>query len=237
MADGMLAYHIDLKRAMWARTYLDTMVDRLRGWGFNTLIYEVEDKFRFSRHPAIQSPQAPTNAETADFAASCRAKGVEVMPLVQTLGHSEFVLGKPDYAHLREMPDAIDQYDPLSEEARGLIIDLCDEVIDVFQPREFFHVGGDETWSLGRSRKCAPVVEKIGVGGLYLKHMLPIIEHVHGRGLRPIIWADIVLSHPEVIRDIPTYVVLMDWDYWTCEERPDSIMVWEEPTTAAGTAA
>jgi len=226
MTDRMLAYHIDLKRAMWKREYLDTTVDRLKAWGFNTLIYEVEDKLRYPGHPAIRSPQAPENAESADFAALCRAKGVEVIPLVQTLGHSEFVLGRPEYAHLREMPDATDQYDPLSEDARALIIDLCDEVIDVFAPREFFHVGGDETWSLGKSEKCASVVEEIGVGGLYLEHMLPLFEHLHGRGLRPIIWADIVLTHPGIIKDIPPYVVLMDWDYWTREERPGTIMVW-----------
>ncbi len=81
MTAGMLAYHIDLKRAMWKREYLNTTVDRLKAWGFNTLIYEIEDKFQFPRRPAIQSPQAPTNAETAAFPASCPAQGLAGIPL------------------------------------------------------------------------------------------------------------------------------------------------------------
>lgn len=226
MREKMLAYHFDLKRAMWRRQYMDAMVDRLKAWGFNTIVCEVEDKLRFSRHPAIVHPDAPPHRETRDFVASCRVKGVEVVPLVQSLGHAEYVVGKPQYAHLRETPEAEDQYDPLSEEARSLILELFDEVIDVMQPAEFFHMGGDETWSLGKSEKCAPLVRRIGIGGLYLRHMLPLFEHVRSRGLRPMIWADIVLSHPEVIPEVPDYVVMVDWDYFTREERPRQVLIW-----------
>jgi hypothetical protein len=219
VSTGFLGYHIDLKRPMWTRSHLDSAVDLIRGWGFNFVLYEIEDKFRFSRHPAIVHPEAPSHEETADFARSCRAKGVEVIPMMQSLGHAECVVGKPEYAHLREAPEVEDQYDPLSGEARALILGLYDEIIEVMRPREFFHVGGDETFSLGMGLRSRPVVEKIGIGGLYLRHMLPILEHVHRRGLRPIVWADIVLSHPEILPEIPKYVVMMDWDYGIRAER------------------
>ena len=39
------------------------------------------------------------------------------------------------------------------------------------------------------------MVEKIGIGGLYLQHMMPIFEHLRKRGLRPIIWADIAVYY------------------------------------------
>ena len=224
MAERMLAYHFDLKRAMWTRDYMDATVDRVKGWGFNAIVYEIEDKFRFLKHPAISHPEAPSREETADFVAACRDQGVQVIPLMQSLGHAECVVGKPEYAHLRESSDVDSQYDPLSEEARALIIELYDEIIDVFQPEQYFHVGGDEAWSLGKSRKCAPVVEEIGVGGLYLGHMLPLFEHLKGRGLRPIIWDDILLTYPEIICRVPKDVVIMDWDYWMHEERPREII-------------
>ena len=219
MTTKFLAYHFDLKRPMWKREYMDSWADRLRGWGFNTVVYEIEDKFCFTRHPTIVHPEAPSHEATADFVRSCRAKGLEVVPLMQSLGHAESVVGKPAYAHLREAPEVDDQYDPLSDEARRLILDLYDEIIDVMQPREFFHMGGDETWSLGVGPKSRPLVKEIGIGGLYLRHMRPIFEHLRKRGLRPIIWADIVLSHPEIIQDIPKYVVLMDWDYGIRSDR------------------
>ena len=224
--EKFLALHFDMKRPMWTRAYMDAMVDRIRQWGFNTIVYEVEDKFRFAKHPAVAHPEAFSPADTADFAQACRGKGVEVVPLVQSLGHAECVVGKPEYAHLRESPEIDDQYDPLSDEAREVILEMFDELIDACQPQEFFHIGGDETRKLGQSPKCAEIVKEIGLVGLYLRHMMPLFEHVIGRGLRPIIWADVVLGHPSLLKEIPRDVVLMDWDYFTANERPEFIRIW-----------
>ena len=226
MADKILAFHFDMKRPMWTREYMDAMVDRLAGWGFTHILYEIEDKFRWTNHPAISHPDAPTNDETADFVASCRSKGVDVIPLMQALGHAECVVGKPEYAHLRERRDVDNLYDATSDASRELLVELFDEIIDVFQPREFFHMGGDETRSLGTSEKAKPLVEALGIGGLYLHHMRPLFERLHGKGLRPVIWADIVLAHPEVIADVPQYVVMLDWDYRTGAERFSPIHLW-----------
>lgn len=226
MAESMLAFHIDVERAMWRRDYTDQYVSSLSRWGFNTVVYQLEDKLQFSRHPGLAHPDAATHEEMSDLVAGCRAKGVDVIPLLQSLGHAEAVVGKSAYAHLRESGEIPDQYDPLSEEVRALLIELFDEIIEVFQPREYFHMGGDETWSLGKSRKCASVVADVGIGGLYLGHMMPLFEHIHKRGLRPIIWADMVLSYPEIIKGIPPYVVMMDWDYWTREPRPRTVRIW-----------
>lgn len=215
----LFAYHFDLKRPQWTPAYMAAMVDRLRAWGFNAILYEIEDKFRFTRHPAVSHAESPSHDEIRAFVAACRGRGVEVIPMMQSLGHAECVLTRPGYEHLREAPEVNDQYDPLSDEARRVIVELFDEIIDVFGPSEFFHMGGDETLSLGSGPRSQPVLAELGIGGLYLHHMMPIFEHIRSRGLRPMIWADIVLSHPGMIRQIPRDVVLIDWDYVTGVDR------------------
>ncbi len=222
----MLAWHVDLKRAMWRPEYLLEMVARLRDWGYDTLVLEIEDKFRFTKHPRLRHPEAPTHAQWRDLVARCRRLGVEPIPLFQTLGHAESVVGLPEYAHLRERPDVADQYDPTSTEAQAFLRGVIDDMIAVLRPREFLHLGGDETWALGQSEKCRAIVEKEGIGGLYLRHMLPLFEHVRARGLRPMIWADIVLSHPGIMRRVPSDVVMVDWDYRTDAARPTTIYIW-----------
>lgn len=222
----MLAYHIDLKCAMWRQDYIESWAERLAAWGFDTVVIEIEDKLKFSRHPTISHPEAFSKEAMGQLVATCRAHGIDVVPMVQSLGHAEYVLSKPEYSALRESLEIDSQYDPLSDAARALILDLFDEVIECMRPGQFFHMGGDETWSLGQSPRCAERVRQIGIGGLYLEHMMPLFEHLHRRGLRPVIWADMVLSHPEIIDKLPRYVVLMDWDYWTEEERPASIIIW-----------
>ncbi|NQT94112.1 MAG: family 20 glycosylhydrolase [Lentisphaerae bacterium] len=226
MSERILAYHCDLKKAMWTPSYMAAMAERLAEWGFNAILYEVEDKFRFKNHPAIAHGDAQDHDEARGTVDMCRKHGLEVIPMMQSLGHAESVVGNPAYAHLRETPEIGDQYDPLSDEAQRLIIEFFDELIDVMQPKEYFHIGGDETRSLGKSEKCRNIVKEIGVGGLYLKHMMPLFEHLHSRGLRPVIWGDILLAHPEILDQVPPYVVIMDWDYWTDGERPKRIIVW-----------
>lgn len=226
MTDKILAFHFDLKRAMYSESYMDSYADKLAGWGYNTILYEVEDKFRHPRHPAIAHPDAITPEETTKRMTALRKRGFRVIPMVQSLGHAEYVLSKPGYEKFRESPDHTAQYDPLSEESRALVCELIDDLIKAVKPEKYFHIGGDETWNLGQSEKCKSIVEQIGTGGLYLKHMLPIIDHVIKRGLRPVLWADIALTHPEMIGSLPKELVLMDWDYWSGDARWPSIRVW-----------
>ena len=228
MTDKILAYHFDLKHGMWRQDFMRALADRLRGWGFNTILLEMEDKFRFPRHPSIAHADALSPEQAEEFVQWARAKGLDVVPLVPSLGHAEFILRKDEYAHLRVAPTIDSQFDPLSAKARQLVIDLCDEVIDALRPSRFFHVGGDEAWYLAANDRCAAAIEDVGIGELYLQHMLPILEHIHRRGLRPIIWADMLLSHPETIERVPKYVVLMDWDYWTRRPRLETIRVWRK---------
>jgi hypothetical protein len=234
-SDTILAYHMDLTRAMWTVEYLLRMATRLRAWGFNAILLEIGDKFRFRNHPALAHPEAMHREELRQFVRDCEQMGIEVIPLCQTLGHAEQVLSKPQYARLREDPARADQYDPTSDEARRLILELCDELMDAAQPRRFFHVGGDETWQLGQSARCAPLVREIGKGGLYWRHMRPILEHVARRGLRPMLWADMVLSHPELLAELSKHVVLVDWDYWSTGPRVEKIVLWGGDDRAAGT--
>lgn len=222
----MLAYHLDMKHAMWRPEYIDQFAGTLARWGFNTVVYEVEDKFRFRNHPAIAHADAPSHAENAAIADSLRRHGLAVIPLAQSLGHAEYVLRHGAYAHLRQTPDAVNLYDPGAEASQAMLIELFDEMIEVFRPTEYFHMGGDETYGLGQCPHHEATAAAIGVAGLYVRHMLPLWEHLHRRGLRPIIWADIVLTHPEILDQIPKYVVMMDWDYVTGGSRVQQLLCW-----------
>src|SRR5207244_3150924 len=111
-------------------------------WGFNAILYEVEDKLRLEKHPGLAHPAAWSMVQTREFSHSLRRRNIRMIPLVQTLGHAESVLRQPGYEHLREVPENPGQYDPLSDEARRLIIELIDEVIAATEPDEYFHVGG-----------------------------------------------------------------------------------------------
>lgn len=220
------AYHLDFKRAMWKRPYLDAFIARLGKWGYNALVCEMEDKFRFDHLSAVNHPEAWTHAAVSDFAAKCRKAGIQVIPLMQSLGHLEFIVGKKEYAHLREAPGLTAHIDVTNPDSIPFLINLIDEIIEAFRPPQYVHLGGDETRQLGNSKRCAPLMKKIGRGGLYLKHMLPLLEHIHKRGLTPIIWADMALTYPDIIAKMPKYAAFMEWEYYLTSERSKKVIVW-----------
>lgn len=220
----VFAYHIDLKRAMWRLDYLADFIQRLKRWGFNAVVLEVEDKFRFSKHPAVVHPEAPTHAQWRAWAQSCRKLGMDVIPLVQTLGHLEFAINRPEYAHLREAPGMAEHVDVTNPASRPFVMDLLDEVIDVFEPKHFVHLGGDETWQLAKSPRLRPCLKHRGK--LYLQHLLPIIANIRHRNLRPMLWHDMVVTHPEIMRQIPRDVLMVHWDYMIGALREKRTMIW-----------
>ncbi|MEI6492901.1 MAG: family 20 glycosylhydrolase [Verrucomicrobiota bacterium] len=218
----LLAYHIDLKRAMWRLDYLADFVLRLRGWGFNAVLLEIEDKFRFSGHPALAHPDAPSHEEWRAWAQACESAGIEVIPLVQSLGHFEFVTARSEYASLREAPDLAGHLDPTNPAALPLVRGLIDEVVDVFQPRRYFHIGGDETQQLGRSSR----LKRFGMDALYLQQIVPLLRHVVRRGLRPLLWHDMGVSLPKTLQKIPRTTLMVDWDYQITGPRSSTLHVW-----------
>lgn len=222
----MFAYHIDLGVAMWKKDLLVDYVNRLKACGYTNILLEIQDKFRFSGHPTMAHPDALSPEEWREVFAAWRECGMGIIPLWQTLGHASLILDKPAYAHLREQPSSRDQFCPGSPLVTQLLLDWIDELIEVIQPAAFFHIGGDETWNLGKSERLKPLVDEIGIGGLYVRHMKPILEHLIGKGLRPVVWADMLLTHPEILPEIPPEVVMMDWDYTTGSDRNSRIRPW-----------
>ena len=54
----ILAYHFDLKRAMWTRDYMEGTAVRLAAWGYSHILLEIENKLQFSNHPALAHTDA-----------------------------------------------------------------------------------------------------------------------------------------------------------------------------------
>ena len=208
---------------MWTAAYLEQTARLLGELGYNAVLLEIEDKLQFSAAAEIADVDALSPEEAAELAAMFSRHHLQVIPLVQTLGHAEYVLSKPAYAHLREDPEVASQYDPISLEARQFILQLIDDVIAAFGPTAYVHLGGDEAYHLGQSPKHAAAPQSAGVGGIYLDHMQPLFEHVLQQRLRPVIWADMILSDPEILAQVPREVILADWDYFTLAKRSETI--------------
>ena len=211
--------HLDLKGCMAPAAYWQEAIRLLSSFKINVVLAEYEDKFPYSSHPDVVDQGALTPDDLKAILATARDHFVEVIPLLQCLGHVEYILRRPRYADLRESGN-LTQFCPEQEGSLRLFRELADEIIAAHPDSHRFHLGADEARLLGDCPRCQTAVEDVGRLGLYLRHVGGAAAHLRERGLRAIIWDDMVQRNlgADGLNALPEDVILCDWAY-----RPQSV--------------
>ena len=81
-----------------------------------------------------------------DFVEFCEILGLEVIPLVQTFGHLEFVLKHEEFAYLRDVPEMPESICPCHDDTMGVIKEIVDQVMKVHPKANYLHIGRDGKW-------------------------------------------------------------------------------------------
>ncbi len=120
--------------------------------GINTLLIEYEATFPFQKHATLCNHLAFSRDEVKDIIKHCTSLGIDVIPLQNCFGHSEYILRHDRYAHLREDRKEVSQVCPLKiEEAKKVFREIFREVAEL-HPSPYFHIGADENLSVGKLR-------------------------------------------------------------------------------------
>ncbi len=184
------AAHYDTKHHQDKAGYVRKFIRDLADYKINILLWEWEDKFAYASHPEIGAPGAFTREEMQEFTRYARNYHVQLVPLVQGLGHVSYILKWPQHAHLREIPASNWEFCPLKDGTYELLFDLWDEAIQATPGSEFIHLGTDETYELGRGEECgckakAGEVGRYGLMQVFLKRSF---DHLSRQGRRVMSW-------------------------------------------------
>jgi Glycosyl hydrolase family 20, catalytic domain len=209
----IVGFHIDMNIAQFKGEYLKECLERLAGLGYNTILWEVENNIRWETCPECVSPDAFSKEEFKGILSFSRALGLEPIPLLQTIGHCEYVLKNEKYRHLAELPGRIDQYCPRNPEVVSFLKRWIDEYLEVFGNVRYFHLGADEAYALGECPRCRAYAEKNSLSELYISHVNTLSRPLTDKGIRPIIWGDMILHHPEALDHLSRKIVIFDWLY------------------------
>jgi len=216
---AMRGVHIDLKQHAPRWDWLMAWLEQLAAWKINTLVLEYEDKFPYARAADIAHRTAWSAEQVRRFVARAESLGIQVVPLVQTLGHLEYVLVHDRYAELRERPDVLSQACPCNPRTFDLVTTMLAEVIALHPGSDFVHIGADEAAFLGRCPDCARRAADGGAVRLYAEYVGRVCDWVVSRGKRPVMWDDILRRELEQAQRLPRSTVLMYWDYGSTGER------------------
>ena len=196
------------------------LIDRMAYYKLNSLQLYVEHTFEFEEYKDINESMGYLTAEEIkEIDAYCVENFIDFIPSLSTFGHLYELLEQDKYKHLRVFKDyktdpnfwagrmAHHTLDPRNEESIQLVKSLIDQYAPLFSSNSF-NICCDETFDL-------KILENEGYdsGSLYVDFVKQIIEHVKHQGKQVMMWADILLQHPEVIEEIAEDVCFLNWDY------------------------
>ncbi|WP_084959186.1 family 20 glycosylhydrolase [Thermoactinospora rubra] len=231
------AVHLDLKGPMPAPAYLTGLLAELSRCRVNAVLVEYEDKFPYSAGLGLAGAQALTREQLRELLDAAREHDIDVIPLVQCLGHNEHVLAHERHRALAE-DDRHADLCPALPGSLELVGARLAELIAAHPDARLVHIGGDEPWSLGRCPRCRAYAAEHGKARLWADYVARVARIVAEAGRTPVVWDDVLHGQRDlsVVDLLPAGTVLMQWEYWEHTEHTGHIR-WGAPPSMVAPAA
>lgn len=206
--------HFDLKGAPPKVSYIKQVLPLLKEAGASGLLLEYEDMFPYEGKLApIRAKNAYTKDQVAEILEVAKQNELEVIPLVQTFGHMEFVLKLVEFRYARETDEHPTALCPSRNESFALVSAMVDQVLALHPNVRWLHIGCDEVFHLGYCSRC----QQRDREELFLSHVTRVARYVRDRHKRiPIIWDDMLRQiSVEKLRQyaVGTLLEPMVWTY------------------------
>ena len=144
---------VDAGRVPETPGYYKRVIDFCSDWGLNTLQFRLTDDqgsaMRFHSVPGLVTHEnALSPAEMKSLVEYGRNHGVDLLPEIESFGHTGYITRSPAYAHLLDRDPSSSSAEftgiiPVSPESLQIFEHLYREVADVF-PSVYLHGGCDE---------------------------------------------------------------------------------------------
>jgi hypothetical protein len=199
------------------------LVEDLADFKINEFQLYLEHTFAYRNYePVWRDWGALTGEEILKLDARCRQLGIDLVPNQNSFGHMRYWLEYPPLRKLAEVSNPYESADgqflryptTLSPNRPGtlpFVRELFDELLPCFTSSRF-NVGCDETWDLGRGQSKR-LCESKGKGRVYFEFLKKIHREATARGRQMMFWGDIILHHPELIKELPQNVIALNWGY------------------------
>jgi hypothetical protein len=189
------------------------LVGHLADFKINEFQLYTEHTFAYRHYPSVwQSWGALTGEEIRKLDARCQQLGIDLVPNQNSFGHLEHFLEQQQFKKLAEVsrPYADRKFvrrpSTLAPNHPGTLLflrGLYDELLPNFSS-QYFNVGCDETWGLGRGQS-KKLCETKGQSRVYLDFLKQIHREVSARGKRMMFWGDIILKYPKLIPELASF--------------------------------
>ena len=214
--------HLDFKGAPPKLSYLAQIFPLFSKLGATGVLIEYEDMFPYTGHlDGISATNAFSTNDIIKINQLAKENKLEIIPLVQTFGHFEFVLKLKEFYHLREVTDYPLVVCPSHNETLPVLHEMLQQISKLHPFSKRMHIGADEVYSdlIG---KCSSCQERMSANfwassDLFLNHVSSIAHFVKDKlQLQPLMWDDEfrAFSESDLVRaQVGDLVEIVVWNY------------------------
>ncbi|HET7534961.1 MAG TPA: family 20 glycosylhydrolase [Candidatus Didemnitutus sp.] len=219
------AFQWDLARQVERLDFLKQLLPRYAAWGYQELYLHLEDALHYPSLPGVGRDDAYTYEELGELVLDAAKAGVRIVPIVNLLGHTQYLIKHPELRELNELRDErgrpleLGQICPLHPRTLEVAEKLLRDIAPYCSAGKV-HVGLDESFHLGKCPRCREEVARIGLGAHFAGHVRRLHALTESHGLQLGLWADMLYFVPEAIPLLPAGITAYDWYYYPFARKP-----------------
>lgn len=153
-----------------------------------------------------------TPAQLRELNRYARRFHVTLIPEQQTFAHMHNTLKIEEYASAAEFPHGF-LLSPASPVSSSYLTRIIRQELAAVPRPPFFHIGSDETSTLGEGSTAGYVASHGGRSRVYAAHVTAMARLVAPSGARIMLWDDGIENDPSIMRMIPRSAVIVNWHY------------------------
>lgn len=182
----------------------DEILEHMTTSCINTVIIDLGEGVKYESHPEISVEGSWSIELLRKEIAKMRVMGLNPIPKLNFSATHDEWLG--EYSRCVS-----------SKKYYEVCSNLINEVIEIFDTPDYFHIGMDEeTYSHQRYHNYT-VIRK---GDYWWKDLYFYVDAVEKKGVRSWVWSDYIWNHPEeYLRKMPKSVLQSNWFYGEFERR------------------
>src|SRR5579875_461546 len=224
---------------------IDRVFSRLK---LNRMVIECEYT-AWKSHPELHVPFAMSPHDLAKEVAFCRDHFMEPIPLIETLGHAQWLFANNQHKDLAEDVNTPYAYNVNDQRTYRIVFDIFNEAISLFHPH-LFHIGHDEVTLFGKY-PARPKNQQDGLVKLFVADTKRLHDWLAKRDIRTMIWSDMLLNPLEgtptpqnpslsaanapTIADaqamraaLPKDIIICDWRYAPGSEQRNGLALFQK---------
>jgi hypothetical protein len=236
--------HIDAPNAAGVERFAKFVREALPKEGVNTLVLEIDYRFKFKKHPEIAEKDSLTEAQVKEIARACVDAHVRLIPQINLLGHQSWAANTesllkvhPEFDETRgKYPNNkgiyCRSYCPNAPGLHQVIFDSIDELCDACGS-DAFHCGMDEVFILA-DPDC-PNCKGKTAAECFAGEVTALHDHIVSTGRQMWMWGDRFIDGRAnglgeweastngsyaAINQVPKDIVICDWHYEHAEPTP-----------------